>query len=504
MRWINFLFLLFPVFLFSANIDQRLKEHILFDPVGPNKIGYIKLEREKPIDRSTLIYVQMALEHFKKEKVCCVLLDFNTPGGELYPTLQIVELLHNIDVEDRIPVIAFIDNWALSAGAILAYSCRYIAVTERSIMGAAEPVYMDSTGKMVAASEKVNSALRAEIATIAHFYNRNILVAQAMVDKDIHLVNRNGELIALEPGEEMQKGDTVLSRRDKLLTLDGPQLMALGVASFEVPITRLKAPTIAERSELEWPASDSLVFQQPFLSTIPNAVLIGFQDWRVSFISFLIHPLVASLLMIGLIVGLYIEVSTPGFGFAGIVALTCLGLVLFSQFAQHIVTWIEVYMLVIGIGLVLIELFLLPAMGILAVIGGILFLLGTGLIFLPSFAGLDWVFVQKEIFYRLFLLSIALLLSFVVLYVFFRFFAKRISLFGRLVSGETQGEVTSWSDLPQRGSIGIVFSTLRPAGKIEIDNKIYDAISQGEFIEKGEKVRVVARQGNTLVVRKNV
>jgi membrane-bound serine protease (ClpP class) len=47
-------------------------------------------------------------------------------------------------------------------------------------------------------------------------------------------------------------------------------------------------------------------------------------------------------------------------------------------------------------------------------------------------------------------------------------------------------------------------STLRPAGKVLIDNKLYDAISRGTLIEKGTRVQVLRIDGGQLVVEEKI
>ncbi|MFS8563016.1 MAG: hypothetical protein LVR00_01240 [Rhabdochlamydiaceae bacterium] len=160
-------------FFFTASLHSVDWSAVRVDSEGPNKIGYLYLDKDHPIDQSTLLYVKFALDRFKAEQVSCVVLKLNTPGGEVFAALKIVELLKDLDKKDHIPVIAYIDNWAISAGAMLAYSCRYIGITTSASMGAAEPVLMGEGGKMESASEKINSALRAEFANLARLWNRN-------------------------------------------------------------------------------------------------------------------------------------------------------------------------------------------------------------------------------------------------------------------------------------------------------------------------------------------
>ena len=181
----------------SNELHDMFKEYISYSETEQNLIGYLYIGHDRPIDQATYIYVKFALDDYKKKGVRFIILHLNTPGGEVLSSMKITDLLQKCDVRDHIPIVAFIDDWAISAGAMLAYACRFIAVIPNSIMGAAEPVLIGKEGQMEAASEKVNSALRAEFASLASFYNRNPLVAEAMVDKDMILVIRNRKIIKL-------------------------------------------------------------------------------------------------------------------------------------------------------------------------------------------------------------------------------------------------------------------------------------------------------------------
>ena len=107
----------------------------------------------------------------------------------MFAAQQISDALKELDTQYGIPVVAYINNWAISAGAMLAYSCRYIVVVKDASMGAAAPVIASETGEMKEASEKINSAMRADFAGgRARFFDRNPNIAEGMVDKDLILV----------------------------------------------------------------------------------------------------------------------------------------------------------------------------------------------------------------------------------------------------------------------------------------------------------------------------
>ena len=80
------------------------------------------------------------MDYYKKNPPLFLILELNTPGGEVFTAQKISDALKELDTQMDIPVVAYINTWAISAGAMIAYSCRYIAIVNDSSMGAAEPV----------------------------------------------------------------------------------------------------------------------------------------------------------------------------------------------------------------------------------------------------------------------------------------------------------------------------------------------------------------------------
>ncbi len=494
----------------DAPREDNLSEVITYSDTEENLIGYISIEKERAIDQSTYIYVKFALKEFIEKGVRFVVLNLNTPGGEVLAALKIVDLLQKLDIQHHIPVIAFIDDWAVSAGAMLAYGCRFIGAQPQSLMGAAEPVIMGKEGKMESASEKVNSALRAEFANLASFYGRDPLIAEAMVDKDLILVWRDHQVVQLRSMDEITGDDIIITEKGKLLTLNGKELMTFGVADFQVPIVPLPPITNEEQKKGVWPAKKSLVFQQHYLKHIPHAIMIEYKDWRVGFFSLLTHPVIASLLFMGLIIGLYIEINTPGFGVPGSIALACLALILLSSFASHAFNWIEIIILCAGLILLALELFVIPGFGITGILGIILTIIALFALMLPGIDRLN--FLDPETFRlvgmafaeRLAWLCGGLLVAIVIIILLARFFSHRYFRFSKLVlKGEQEGYVAGipQGEMPEKGAHGATFTPLRPSGKVEIGGKLFDAVTLGGFLEKNRSIEVVRVEGSKVVVK---
>lgn len=499
----------------SESVDQKLAEYIKFDPAGENLVGWISIEdHSSEINQATFLYVKTALEHYKKVKPIFIVLELNTPGGEVFAAQKISDMLKEMDIQEKIPVVAFINNWAISAGAMLAYSCRYITVVKDASMGAAEPITIGESGKVESVSEKVNSALRADFGNRAAFFGRNPVIAEAMVDKDIILVWRQGQVIKLEKEDQIQPTDTVVSAKGKLLTLTSEEMMKYGVADLLLPPVRLEPITPKELDSEKWPASKTLLFTYPFFKEIPHATVDKYRmDWKMQFFALLASPAVSSLLYLGLMLGLYMEISNPGLGLPGTLAITCLFLITLSSFALEIANWLELILLLAGLAIILVEVFILPTFGLLGFIGIVFFLMGLFGMMLPGWDAISFEIDTQtlnaagEVFFnRLAWLGGTTVVALLIIAVLSRYAAPNFAAFRRFVlSGNEQvGYIAgdSPAELPKAGEQGEVLATLRPAGKIVIRDKIYDAISYGSFIEKGQKIVVDRLEGSVIVVSK--
>lgn len=505
------LFLLIP-FLVFGSVEEALKTYIHVHP-ETNKVGLIRIDdKTNGINQGTWFYVYKALEHYKQEKPDFIILELNTPGGEVIAAQKISDALKEIDIQYDIPVVCFINNWAISAGAMLAYSCRFIAIVKDAAMGAAEPVIQGASGQLEAASEKVNSAMRADMANRAQYFGRDPGIAEKMVDKDLILVDRQGKLIALSSEEEVIKSeDVIVSPKGKLLTLDASEMVKYGVADILLPPTKLEPITPEEEQKGEWPLSKMLLGTYPFFKDIPQATVDYFKmDLKTKFFSYLLSPVVSSLLLLGLMFGIYFELSHPGFGLPGSIAVICLLLIVMSSFAFEIGNIFELILIVLGVAIIVIDLMFLPTFGLLGFFGVAAFLFGLFGLMIPGLENFHYNVdtgtlseAGKEILARVGMLFGTFLLGLVGIALISRYAMPRLAPFRKLVLRTDQEgyQAGNQSQFPPIGTKGKVISPLRPAGVVELNGTIYDAQSTGPFIPKDTPIVLVRVEGSRLFVR---
>lgn len=512
------LFLLFFSSLHATSLDEDLQNHIKWHAEGQNNVGKIVIDdKSNGISQATWVYVKNALDYYKQHKPAFIILELNTPGGEVYSAQKISDALKDMDIQMGVPIVAYINNWAISAGAMLAYSSRFIAIAKDASMGAAEPV-IQGTGdtELKTASEKVNSAFRTDFANRAGFFDRNPLLAEAMVDKDIILVLRDGKILKLDQENQIRTAepnpDRVISAKGKLLTLDAKELMEFNVANILLEPVRLESISEKEQASGHYPASKEALFQYPFFKNIPNAAMDVYKmDWKTQFFVLLANPIVASALMLAMMLGFYIEFNTPGFGLPGTVALTALFLIILSSFSLEIADKLELIFIITGLLILAAEVFLLPTFGLLGFIGVILFLIGFFGLLLPGIGSIEYEFDTQtfnaagEAFIdRLGYVLGTLFIGMGMILLLARYIAPSFHYLKRLVlTGHEQEGYTAGLDegaFPTIGKEGLAVSFLRPSGKVTVDGVLFDAMSRGRYIEKGAKVKVVGHEASTLIV----
>jgi membrane-bound ClpP family serine protease len=476
-------------------------------------VGYIKIEGQSGINQGTWLYVYKALERYKEIKPAFIIVELNTPGGEVFAAQKISNALKEFDTQFDIPVVAFINNWAISAGAMIAYSSRFITIVKDASMGAAEPLQLTAGTEAQTASEKVNSAIRTDFANRASFFDRNPNIAEAMVDKDVILVKRAGNVIKVSDEDKIETTDEVISPKGKLLTLSAKEMMELGVADILLNPAKLSPITEKETTEGHWPFDKTLLSTYAFFKEIPNAEVDAYtMDLKTRFFQFLMKPMVSSILFLGLMLGAYMELSTPGFGFPGSIAVVCLFLIILSSFALEIGGWLELILLGAGLTLFLIDLFFIPTFGLLGIAGIIAFIVGLVGLMVPGLEDFNFSFdtgsfneVGLQVLERLAWLSGTLVVGLIIIAFLAKYAMPAFKPFQRLVSyGEQEGFTAgeAFDTLPSIGATGKVIAPLRPSGKIFIDNQTLDANSLGSFIEKGEEVIVERIEGSRIFVRK--
>jgi membrane-bound serine protease (ClpP class) len=408
------------------------------------------------VDLGLAPFVERVLDEAAAAGAAAVVLEIDTFGGRVDGAVLIRDDL----LGARVRTVAFVNKRAISAGALITLATETIAMAGGSTVGAATPVEMGAPGSEAKpVAEKTLSYMRKEFRATAESRGRPPLLAEAMVDADVEIAG------------VIEKG--------KLLTLTTTEALQQGFADF-------RADTLeAVLSELHLEGAD-----------IRRAT----QTWAESLVRFLTHPVVSSLLMTVGVLGIIVEIRTPGFGVPGLLGLASFALFFWGHWLVRLAGWEELLLVGLGLGLVLIELLVIPGFGITGVLGLAALLAGFGLSLVG--VGATWAVVVQALGQVAVSLLLAVLVSLAVLRVLPRLpVGRRLILDTELPVEGGYGSAPE-SDRRWVGKRGTAASPLRPAGLAHFDGERVDVVSDGDFIEPGSPIEVLRVDGNRIVVRR--
>ena len=428
-------FILAILFVFNTFAQQRTVY-----------IAYIDGE----IDLGLAPYVSRVIFEAENNNADAIIFKINTFGGRVDAATQIKDAI----LSSKVLTIAFINNRAISAGALIALSCNKIVMVPGSSIGAATVV--DETGKKQ--SEKYQSYMRSEMRSTAEKNGRRTDIAEGMVDERVIVegLSDSTTLITLtsEEAQNYSVADTVLNNFKDVLN-----------------VYNLKNA------------------EEIYLTS----------NWAEDVVRFLNNPIISSILIMIGFFGLMAEIKTPGWGLAGTSALIALTIFFGSSYILQLASILEILLFILGLILLLAEIFIIPGFGI-AGISGIVMIFAS--IFL-SLLGSDPFLDMHTVSIAIIQLSGSLLFALVGMFFLIKYLPKSTA-FNKLVLSDSEkaehGFVSHISEKDLIGKTGIAFTTLRPGGTAEIDGRRIDVVADSEYIDKDVKIRVLRVEGIKVVV----
>ncbi|MHC4102103.1 MAG: NfeD family protein [Planctomycetota bacterium] len=505
------------------------------------------------IDGITLRSLERRVRQAKADGADAIVLDIDTPGGALDATLDIC---HLIRTEATPNTVAWINPKAYSAGTIIALACREIVVGPSSAFGDAAPI--SPFGPIpITERAKVESPLLTEVIDSArtNHYDEKLVESFIGVGVELWMIeNTNtGERafvdrqeyrnvfgedppaqitpVAPPPGLQTQtpvkpwfqsvmppepSGTTTLDRdqirqqieleqsrpssraqltrddrdqwqlvkqvvsNDRLLVLKPPQAIEYGLATA----------TIANDDQLK------AYFGAQTLERYPR-------NWSESLAQFLINPIVRGVLLVIFVICLLVELAAPGVGVFGATAGLSLLIVIGAPWLAGMAQWWEILLIVMGLGLIAVELFIIPGFGVAGIGGAACLLVGLVGTFVSD--DLSTPAGQSDLVAGITATFTALLAAGIGAWLLFRQL-ETLPLLGRFILkaevGEAQAaaaggtgllEAVGGGERPlETGSVGVAETDLRPAGRADFDGRLVDVKSVGAYIDRGTRVRVVS------------
>jgi membrane-bound serine protease (ClpP class) len=421
----------------------------------------------KPAWRTT----QKAFEEANSMNADYIILHINTYGG----LVDIADSIRTKIINSSIPVFAFIDNQAISAGALISIACDSIYMRPGGNIGAATVV--DQTGAAV--PDKYQSFMRSTMRATAESHGKDTVISG---------------------------GDTsIVWHRDPLIAeaMVDPAIIVPGIDDS------LKVLTFTAEEAIRNHYCEGLANNIPEVLQRAGIKEYHLAEYKPSamdrLINFLLNPVVQGILIVVMIGGIYYELQAPGLGFPIIAAITAALLYFAPLYAEGLAQHWEILLFVAGLVLLILEIFVVPGFGVTGISGIILIIAGLSLSLIDNVnfklegAG-NLAQVTKALLTVFISVSIAFILALAG--------TKRFA-FSKAVRGLTldtvqdhrQGYISiDASQKEMIGRTGIAYTVLRPSGLIKIDEELYDAKAEIGYIEKGENVKVVRDEAGQLYV----
>ena len=401
---------------------------------------------------------RLGFEEAKRLDAKLIVIHLNTYGGTLIDADSIRTKILNC----KIPVYAFIDNNAASAGALISIACDSIYMRSGANIGAATVV--NQTSEQL--PDKYQSFMRSMMRSTAETNKRNPQIAEAMVDPDMEVEG--------------------VSPKGKVLTFTTEEAIANGFCEG-------KAEDIADvvaKSNINNP---QIITQK----------LTGLEKT----IGFLIKPIISGLLIMMIIGGIYFELQTPGIGLPLVIAIIGALLYFFPLYAAGLAAHWEMVIVVAGFILLVLEIFLFPGFGVAGISGIALILFGLIYSMIPN----EGLKVNFQHFGMLITAILTVIIATTCAFIACVYLAKKLltttNQHIKIALNDVQNTDDGYSVADQKylqmiEMVAQSFSVLRPAGKIILNNEVFDAVTEGEWIDKGENVKIVSYINGQLVVRK--
>lgn len=418
------------------------------------------------------IHTSEALRMARDTRADHIIMNMNTYGGEV----TFADSIRSAILACPIPVYAFIDVNAASAGALIATACDSIYMSPGASIGACTVVSGSDGSKM---PDKYQSYMRAIMRSTAEahpwrdgrdsarLYLRDPRIAEAMVDESVVI-------------------DGVVDSAH-VLTLTTLEAIKMNYCEGQMR-------SIAEVTEHVAPGAVVEKYEPSVFADIKGGLLsTGLRGILI-------------LLIIG---GLYFELQTPGIGFALFVSIGAAVLYFAPLYIDGLAANWEILLFLVGIGLLAAEIFVIPGFGI-AGIAGIICTFASLTLSLVGNDGLSFEGVASgEIAASLWVVIVSLVLSVVLCVVAGRklFRAKRGTPLSKFTLETSQEADRGYIGVEKKeldsliGQSGEAVTDLRPGGKVRIAGETYDAISDGTFVEHGSQVVVSATSSGQVVVR---
>src|SRR5213075_1482676 len=360
---------------------------------------------------SLLTFLRRAVKTGESNDASAIVFDMNTYGGRLDTATEIVNALN----QTKIPTYTFIDTNGGSAGALIAIATQHIYMAPVSAIGAAAPILPTGEDLPTTAKEKTISYWSALIRGSAIKNGHNPDLAEAFMNKDKEV--KIGDRVV-----HSKRANLSLNAQEATERINGKPLLAEGVVDSTADLTKKAG------------LKGSIVAIEP----------TGFEQ-----IAFWITAL-APLLLLGGILGAYLEFKIPGATWPGVISAICFALFFLGHYLAGLAGWEVVALFILGIVLVLIEiLFFAHSTIVFGVVGVFLMLASLLWTMIDRYPGQNFFPTSKMLAVPLLNMFIAIVGSFIVIALLARYL-PRTSIYRRFALMDSNPPGPSLAGVPRQ------------------------------------------------------
>ena len=425
------------------------------------------------IDTALVYVIRRGLQEADDEGADAIIFDMDTPGGRVDAAEDILNMLRDL----KVPTYTLVNPNAISAGAIIAMATDHIYMTPGSKIGDAMPIMLGLTGEVQPMPESVEeksvSYVAAMIRAAAQHRGHDPQLAEAMVRRDA----------------EYKIGDEVISKKGRLLTLTNRDAER-PVGPSGKPL--LSAGTVENLDDLIRRIGKANCEQVTLTVTTVEEIARFIESFSV--------------IILGLgLLGLYIEFKTPGVMVPGILGVALLAIWFWGSNIAGLSGMEEIALFLLGVILIVVELFVFPGTIVPGVLGITLVILSILMAMIQHYPGAPAWPSLPQLSFSITQFGKSLVVSALGFWLVAGFL-PRTSTFQKLVlnsaTDRQRGFTASADTSAFVGRTGLTETRLNPAGAARFGEDRLNVISRGDFIDPGTDIVVVEAHGNRIIVER--
>ena len=445
--------------------------------VRVNLTGVINADRAGAVTRSIQKYMDNT-----ENNVNFLCLYIDSPGGDMESSLNLASFIVTEIDPTKVRTVAYIPYQARADAAIVAISCDEIVLGPGAVLG--------GDGARNFTANQIADARRMIRESIVKKAIRSWSLPVAFIDPDVEVFRvvkdadgmRRAVTYFLSEEELAELPDHTQWRKQEIVKPQGELLQVIGGRGEQFLVDRT--------------AKDFAEFK--LLYGLEQDPMLADPTWADGLIHFLQSPGMSALILMVVFLALMVESNSPGIGVGLFVAIVGVVLFFWLQFLGGTAGWLEVVLFLAGVGCVLLEIFVLPGFGI--------FGLGGAALILSSLVLASQTFIIPQNSYQVLQFRNSLLILAVSgigvlgLGIIFSRMLETISKPKDVVVIQETERLANYDGL--LGLSGTAATPLVPAGKARIGEDLYDVVSSGDLIERGQPIEVVQVVGYKIVVRR--